>query len=173
MSMAARARVRDQVQSIKQEFNQVPITIDCFKAYDIRGQIPNELNEDVCYRVGNATGQFIGAQTMVVGRDMRLSSADFADAVARGLVDAGAEVLDIGLCGTEMVYFATKHLEADGGIMITASHNPADYNGLKLVREEARPISADTGLEDIRRQKRTEAALATAWLRQCGGVATG
>jgi phosphomannomutase len=129
----------------------VPITIDCFKAYDIRGQIPNELNDDICYRVGNATGQFLGAKTMVVGRDMRLSSADFADAVARGLVDAGAEVLDIGLCGTEMVYFATKHLEADGGIMITASHNPADYNGLKLVREEARPISADTGLEDIRR----------------------
>ncbi len=129
----------------------MPITIDCFKAYDIRGQIPNELNEDVCYRVGNATGQFIGAQTMVVGRDMRLSSADFADAVARGLSDAGVEVLDIGLCGTEMVYFATTHLEADGGIMVTASHNPADYNGLKLVREEARPISADTGLEDIRR----------------------
>jgi phosphomannomutase len=128
----------------------VPITIDCFKAYDIRGQIPNELNEDVCYRIGNATGQFLGAKTMVIGRDMRLSSEAFADAVARGLQEAGVEVLDIGLCGTEMVYFATTHLEADGGIMITASHNPADYNGLKLVREEARPISADTGLKDIR-----------------------
>jgi phosphomannomutase len=137
----------------------VPITIDCFKAYDIRGQIPNELNEDVCYRVGNATGQFLGANTMVVGRDMRLSSADFADAVARGLAEAGVEVLDIGLCGTEMVYFATKHLEADGGIMVTASHNPADYNGLKLVREEARPISADTGLEDIRRLAEADARM--------------
>ena len=81
---------------------------------------------------------------------MRLTSNEFADAVTQGLVDAGVEVLDIGLCGTEMVYFATKHLEADGGIMVTASHNPADYNGLKLVREEAKPISGDTGLGDIR-----------------------
>lgn len=127
------------------------MNIDCFKAYDIRGQIPNQLNEDICYRVGNATGAFLGAETVVVGRDMRLTSADFADAIIRGLVDAGIEVLDIGLCGTEMVYFATSHLHADGGIMVTASHNPADYNGLKLVREEARPISADTGLVDIRR----------------------
>ena len=124
--------------------------ITCFKAYDIRGQIPNELNADICYRVGNATGAFLNAKTMVVGRDMRLTSDEFADAVIRGLTDAGIEVLDIGLCGTEMVYFATAHLGADGGIMVTASHNPADYNGLKLVREEARPISGDTGLNDIR-----------------------
>src|SRR5210317_407642 len=124
--------------------------ITCFKAYDIRGQIPNELNADICYRVGNATGAFLNAKTMVVGRDMRLTSDEFADAVIKGLIDAGIEVLDIGLCGTEMVYFATAHLGADGGIMVTASHNPADYNGLKLVREEARPISGDTGLNDIR-----------------------
>jgi phosphomannomutase len=124
--------------------------ITCFKAYDIRGQIPNELNADICYRVGNATGAFLTAKTMVVGRDMRLTSDEFADAVIRGLTDAGIEVLDIGMCGTEMVYFATAHLGADGGIMVTASHNPADYNGLKLVREEARPISGDTGLTDIR-----------------------
>jgi phosphomannomutase len=124
--------------------------ITCFKAYDIRGQIPNELNADICYRVGNATGAFLNAKTMVVGRDMRLTSDEFADAVIRGLTDAGIEVLDIGMCGTEMVYFATAHLGADGGIMVTASHNPADYNGLKLVREEARPISGDTGLTDIR-----------------------
>ena len=124
--------------------------INCFKAYDIRGQIPNELNADICYRVGNATGAFLNAKTMVVGRDMRLTSDEFADAVIRGLTDAGIEVLDIGMCGTEMVYFATAHLGADGGIMVTASHNPADYNGLKLVREEARPISGDTGLTDIR-----------------------
>ncbi|HEY5665892.1 MAG TPA: phosphomannomutase, partial [Gammaproteobacteria bacterium] len=129
----------------------MPVTIDCFKAYDIRGQIPNELNADICYRIGNATGQFLGAKTVVVGRDMRLTSEEFANAVIRGLVDAGVEVLDIGLCGTEMVYFGTMHLEADGGIMVTASHNPADYNGLKLVREAAKPISADTGLADIRR----------------------
>ena len=124
--------------------------ISCFKAYDIRGQIPNELNADICYRIGNATGAFLDAQTVVVGRDMRLTSNEFADAVIKGLMDAGVEVLDIGLCGTEMVYFATSHLGADGGIMVTASHNPADYNGLKLVRHEARPISGDTGLADIR-----------------------
>ncbi len=128
----------------------MPISIDCFKAYDIRGQIPNQLNADICYRIGNATGAFLDAKTVVVGRDMRLTSGEFADAVIKGLTDAGIVVLDIGLCGTEMVYFATSHLKADGGIMVTASHNPADYNGLKLVREEARPISADTGLADIR-----------------------
>ena len=127
------------------------LNITCFKAYDIRGQIPNELNADICYRIGNATGAFLDAKTMVVGRDMRLTSDEFADAVIKGLTDAGIEVFDIGLCGTEMVYFATMHLKADGGIMVTASHNPADYNGLKLVREEARPISADTGLADIRK----------------------
>ncbi len=126
------------------------ITIECFKAYDIRGRIPDQLNEDIARRIGNATAAFLEAKTIVVGRDMRLSSAALTDAVVEGLVAAGVEVLDIGLCGTEMVYFGVMHLEADGGIMITASHNPADYNGLKLVREAARPISADTGLVDIR-----------------------
>lgn len=129
----------------------MPLTIDCFKAYDIRGQIPGQLNEDIAYRIGNATADFLKARTVVLGRDMRLSSAGLADEVAKGLTEAGVDVLDIGLCGTEMVYFATTHLKADGGIMVTASHNPADYNGLKLVREEARPISSDTGLADIRR----------------------
>ena len=128
----------------------MPITIDSFKAYDVRGRIPDQLNPDIAYRIGNATAEFLDAKRVVVGRDMRLSSGELCDEVVRGLTEAGAEVLDIGLCGTEMVYFATMHLEADGGIMITASHNPADYNGLKLVREEARPISADTGLTDIR-----------------------
>jgi phosphomannomutase/phosphomannomutase/phosphoglucomutase len=129
----------------------MPIKITCFKAYDIRGRIPDQLNADVAYRIGNATAEFLKAKKMVVGRDMRLSSAELTDEVVRGLTEAGVEVLDIGLCGTEMVYFATTQLEADGGIMVTASHNPADYNGLKLVREEARPISADTGLADIRK----------------------
>ena len=140
----------------------MPITIDCFKAYDIRGQIPNQLNPDVAYRIGNATAEFLGAKRIVVGRDIRLSSEELTDAVCKGIMDAGAEVLDIGLGGTEMVYFATSELEADGGIMVTASHNPADYNGLKLVREEARPISADTGLQDIReRAEKDERAVAT------------
>jgi len=129
----------------------MPITIDCFKAYDVRGRIPDQLNNDVAYRIANATAEFLDARQIVLGRDIRLSSAELADAVAAGLTDAGVEVLDIGLGGTEMVYFATGHLGADGGIMVTASHNPADYNGLKLVREEARPISGDTGLDDIRR----------------------
>jgi len=128
----------------------MPITIECFKAYDIRGQIPSQLNEDIAYRIGNATAEFLNAKKVVVGRDMRLSSAKFADSVIKGLVEAGVEVVDIGLCGTEMVYFGVSHLGVDGGIMITASHNPADYNGLKLVREDAKPISGDTGLVDIR-----------------------
>jgi phosphomannomutase len=127
------------------------MNIDCFKAYDIRGQIPNQLNNDIAYRIGNATGEFLGGEgNVVVGRDMRISSEEMADAVARGLMDAGVTVLDIGLGGTEMVYFATANLGADGGIMVTASHNPADYNGLKLVRELAKPISGDTGLVEIR-----------------------
>jgi len=124
--------------------------ITCFKAYDIRGQIPNQLNPDIAYRIGNATAEYLSAKRIVVGRDIRLSSAELTDAVCKGLTEAGVEVLDIGLGGTEMVYFATDHLNADGGIMITASHNPADYNGLKIVREEARPISGDSGLQDIR-----------------------
>ena len=107
---------------------------------------PNQLNPDVAYRIGNATAKFLNAKKIVLGRDIRLSSKELADAVAKGIQDAGVEVMDIGLGGTEMVYFATSYLEADGGIMVTASHNPADYNGLKIVREEARPVSADTGL---------------------------
>ncbi len=127
----------------------MPIEIDCFKAYDIRGRIPDQLNADIAYRIGNATTEFLEAKKIVLGRDIRLSSKELSDAVAKGVTDAGAEILDIGLGGTEMVYFATSYLEADGGIMVTASHNPADYNGLKIVREESRPVSADTGLQDI------------------------
>ena len=128
----------------------MPMQIDCFKAYDIRGRIPDQLNTEVAYRVGNATAQYLGASRMVLGRDIRLSSGELSEAVANGIRDAGAEVLDIQLGGTEMVYFATDYLNADGGIMVTASHNPADYNGLKIVREQARPVSADSGLKDIR-----------------------
>lgn len=129
----------------------MPIKIDCFKAYDIRGQIPVQLNTDIAYRIGNATVEYLNAGRIVLGRDIRLSSDELADAIAAGVNDAGADVIDIGLCGTEVVYFATGDLEVDGGIMVTASHNPADYNGMKLVREQSKPISADTGLLDIRR----------------------
>ncbi len=144
------------------------ISIECFKAYDIRGRIPDQLNEDIARRIGNATAAFLTAKTIVVGRDMRLSSAALTDAVVEGLLEAGVDVLDIGLCGTEMVYFGVMHLEADGGIMITASHNPADYNGLKLVREEARPISADTGLVDIRRLAESDVRHTAAKARKGG-----
>ena len=128
----------------------MPVEIDCFKAYDIRGRIPDQLNADIAYRIANATVEYLNAKTIVLGRDIRLSSNELADAITKGITDAGADVLDIGLCGTEVVYFATGDLESDGGIMVTASHNPADYNGLKLVREQSKPISADTGLMDIK-----------------------
>lgn len=120
-----------------------------FKAYDIRGKVPDELNEELVYRIGRAYVELLGAKTVVVGRDVRLSSAALAGALIRGITDAGCDVVDIGLCGTEQVYFATFHLKTDGGIMVTASHNPMDYNGLKLVKAGSKPISGDTGLRDI------------------------
>lgn len=125
-------------------------TLSCFKAYDIRGRIPDELNPDIAYSVGRAFVDFLGARKAVVGCDIRLSSPGLTDALANGMMDSGCDVLDIGLCGTEEIYHATYDLELDGGIVVTASHNPSDYNGMKLVREQARPISADTGLNDIR-----------------------
>ncbi len=125
-------------------------SINCFKAYDIRGRMPDELNADIVYRIGRAFAVFLKPKCVVIGRDVRLSSAELSSALARGLCDAGVDVYDIGLCGTEEVYFATFSREFDGGIMVTASHNPMDYNGLKLVREQSRPISADTGLKQIR-----------------------
>jgi len=126
-------------------------SLTSFKAYDIRGRIPGELNEELVYDIARAYAAFVRPETVVVGHDIRLSSEAMARAVCRGLNDSGVDVVDIGLCGTEQVYFATFHLELDGGIMITASHNPADYNGLKVVRHEARPISSDTGLKEIER----------------------
>jgi phosphomannomutase len=120
-----------------------------FKAYDIRGRIPDEINETLAYEVGRAYCAFVKARSVVVGHDIRLSSPALAAALTRGLTEGGAEVLDIGLCGTEGVYFATAAEGLGGGIMVTASHNPPDYNGMKLVREGSRPISADTGLKDI------------------------
>lgn len=126
-------------------------SITCFKAYDLRGRIPNELNDDVAYRVGRGYAQFLNPKRVVVGRDIRLSSAELTDALCRGLTDSGVDVYDIGVCGTEGVYFATFDGGYDGGIMVTASHNPADYNGMKFVREQSKPISGDNGLQDIRR----------------------
>jgi len=125
--------------------------LTCFKAYDIRGRLPDELNEDVAYRIGRAYAQFLKPRTVVIGRDIRLSSKALCAALADGLTDGGADVYDIGLCGTEEIYFATFSEKMDGGIMVTASHNPLDYNGMKLVREGSKPISGDTGLKDIQR----------------------
>ena len=123
--------------------------LTCFKAYDIRGKLGTELNEEIAYKVGRAYGQIYQPKTVVIGCDVRLTSEALKQATIRGLNDAGVDVLDLGMTGTEEVYFGAFHLDVQGGIEITASHNPMDYNGMKLVRENARPISADTGLKDI------------------------
>tara|TARA_R110000796_G_scaffold54365_1_gene127193 strand:+ start:53977 stop:55371 length:1395 start_codon:yes stop_codon:yes gene_type:complete len=124
--------------------------ITCFKAYDIRGQLGTQLNEDIAYRIARAFAQWLKPDRIVLGGDVRDTSEALKAALANGLRDEGVNVLDLGLAGTEEVYFATFHLGVEGGIEVTASHNPIDYNGLKLVREGSRPISADTGLVQIR-----------------------
>ena len=128
--------------------------LPCFKAYDIRGRIPDELNEDLAYRIGRAYAQFIasdsdGRPDVVVGHDIRLSSPAISEALVEGLLDGSCNVHHIGQCGTEEIYFATSHFKMTGGIVVTASHNPKDYNGMKLVREDSKPISGDTGLKTI------------------------
>ncbi|MBF7683430.1 phosphomannomutase CpsG [Acinetobacter sp. B5B] len=124
-------------------------TLTCFKAYDIRGKLETELNEEIAYKVGRAYGQIYKPTQIVVGCDVRLSSESLKQATIQGLNDAGVNVLDLGMTGTEEVYFGAFHLDVQGGIEVTASHNPMDYNGMKLVRENSRPISADTGLKEI------------------------
>lgn len=130
--------------------------LTCFKAYDIRGKLESELTPEVAYRIGRAFGQYLRAKSVVVGGDVRLSSEPLKLALADGLMDAGADVIDIGLCGTEEIYFAVPCLQADGGICVTASHNPIDYNGMKLVRAQSKPISGDSGLHDIKRLAETQ-----------------
>ncbi|MHA2297442.1 MAG: phosphomannomutase/phosphoglucomutase [Candidatus Hodarchaeales archaeon] len=132
-----------------------PAFTRAFKAYDVRGRIPDELNEEILKRIGNAFAQFLRNHSpidgpVLVGYDIRLTSKPFTKAFTKGVTDAGMEVIDIGLVGTDMVYFATAKYKCAGGVMITASHNPPDYNGLKFVREDAIAISSDTGLQDIR-----------------------
>ncbi len=126
-------------------------SLTCFKAYDIRGQLGTELNEDIAYRIGRATGQFLNATSVAIGGDVRLTSESLKRALADGLMDAGVDVIDIGMTGTEEIYYAAQALAVDGAVEVTASHNPMDYNGMKLVRENARPISGDTGLREIQR----------------------
>lgn len=124
--------------------------ITCFKAYDVRGRVPDQLNEDIARRIGRAFAEVVKPKQVVVGHDIRLSSESIKGALTQGLLEQGVDVYDIGLCGTEEIYFATSHAGMDGGIAVTASHNPKDYNGMKFVREESRPISGDTGLFDIK-----------------------
>ena len=124
--------------------------LTAFKAYDVRGRMPDELNEPLARDIGRAYAAFVKPKRVAVGHDIRLSSPTLAAALKRGLRDSGCNVRDIGLCGTEGSYFATFAEGLDGGIMVTASHNPPDYNGMKFVREQARPISADTGLRQMR-----------------------
>ena len=124
--------------------------LSCFKAYDIRGQLGTELDEDIAYRIGRAFAEFLKPKNVVLGGDVRLTSEALKKALAEGIRDTGADVIDIGMVGTEEVYFATSHLKVDGGIEVTASHNPLDYNGMKPVREDSKPISSDTGLLAIK-----------------------
>lgn len=124
--------------------------IHCFKAYDIRGRIPDQLNDDIAYRIGRAYALWLKPKNVVVGYDIRLTSESLCNAVTQGLLDCGVDVINIGQCGTEEIYFATSHLKTSGGIVVTASHNPKDYNGMKLVREDSKPISGDTGLNEIK-----------------------
>ncbi|MBK7518589.1 MAG: phosphomannomutase [Gammaproteobacteria bacterium] len=143
--------------------------LKCFKAYDVRGRIPDELNPEIAYRIGRAYVEVVAPRTVVVGHDIRLSSAQICAALVEGLRDAGVDVLDIGQCGTEEIYFATFDQGVDGGIVVTASHNPKDYNGMKFVREGSRPISSDSGLLDIQRlaeQNRFGAAAKRGGLRR-------
>ena len=123
--------------------------LNSFKAYDIRGKVPSELNSDLAYKIGRTYPALINAKTIVVGHDVRKSSEEISNALTQGLTDCGVDVIDIGLCGTEMVYYATTELDADGGIMITASHNPPEYNGMKFVKKGSVPVGYDSGLNEI------------------------
>ncbi len=123
--------------------------ISSFKAYDIRGKVPGELNKELAYKIGRTFAKYLGAKSVVIGRDVRKSSPELSEAISKGLNDAGCDVFDLGLCGTEMIYFGTPFLNADGGIMITASHNPPEYNGLKFVKKGSVPMGYDSGLNEI------------------------
>ena len=122
----------------------------CFKAYDVRGRVPDELNNEIAYRIGRAFVKFLDAKKVCVGHDIRLTSLSLSDSLKKGIIDSGADVIDIGMCGTEEIYFATFNNDVDGGIVVTASHNPMDYNGMKFVKRGSLPISGDNGLFEIK-----------------------
>lgn len=123
--------------------------LNCFKAYDIRGKVPSELNADLAYKIGRTFAKHVNAKKVVVGYDVRKSSLEICEALINGLTDAGSNVVNIGLCGTEMIYFSTPYLNADGGIMITASHNPPEYNGMKFVKRDSVPVGYGSGLNVV------------------------
>jgi len=123
--------------------------IACFKAYDVRGKVPSELNKELAYKIGRAFSKFTKAKKIVIGYDIRKSSVEISEALKNGVTDSGVDVIDIGLCGTEMIYFSTPHFDADGGIMITASHNPPEYNGMKFVAKGSVPVGYDSGLNEV------------------------
>jgi phosphomannomutase len=146
--------------------------LSCFKAYDVRGRIPDQLNEDIAYRIGCAYAAYLKPKKVVVGYDIRLSSQALCRALTQGLVSQGVDVYNIGQCGTEEIYFSTFHEKMDGGIMVTASHNPKDYNGMKFVREESKPISGDSGLNDIQRMAEKNDFVAVAKPGQTYNIST-
>ena len=125
--------------------------ITCFKPYDVRGRVPDQLNSDIAYSIGRAYVEFLKPKRVVVGYDIRLSSQEICAALSRGMMESGDDVVNIGQCGTEEENFATSHLGVDGGIVVTASNNPSDNNGMTFVRESSKPISGDTGLKKIKR----------------------
>ena len=133
----------------------MPDPIRCFKSYDVRGRVPDELNEDIAKRIGQGYAEVIQPGNVVVGHDIRLTSESIKGALIDGLREQGVDVFDIGQCGTEEIYFATSHLKVGGGICVTASHNPKDYNGMKFVRAESKPISGDSGLKEIQSKAET------------------
>jgi phosphomannomutase len=124
--------------------------LSCFKAYDVRGELGVNLDRDICYRIGYAFGKVLKLKKCIIGWDARESSPELAESASRGLRDAGVNVMTLGLCGTEEMYFAVSHFMADGGIQITASHNPINYNGLKIVKSGSRPLDPETDLLEIK-----------------------
>lgn len=131
--------------------------LTCFKAYDVSGELGVNIDADICYRIGRSFAQSLNAKTIVVGRDARETSPELADAVSNGIRDAGADVLDIGLSGTEEMYWATTEFVACGGIEVTASHNPINYNGLKMVKAGSKPLDPETDLLSVRELAQSQA----------------
>jgi len=123
--------------------------INSFKAYDVRGKVQGELNIELAYKIGRTFTTLVKAKKVVVGNDIRKSSGELSEALINGITDSGSDVIDIGLCGTEMIYFGTPYFNADGGIMITASHNPPEYNGMKFVKRDSVPVGYSSGLNKV------------------------